>query len=138
MNSAIHFEQLIEEIRIANPAAQTIWGTESPLSVMMDNIPLSLEPYLQAHQPAWLSVVPASLIANGLTSVIVHAHFPASANLQLPIRLQQGQTTLTETIPLDQRGDGDLELCTQTVAEILVELVAVPVRISIPVHPPEA
>lgn len=137
MNPTIHFEQLIEEIRIANPAAQTIWGTESPLAVYLDSSALDLASYLQAHTPAWLTATPSFLIANGLTSVNVHAHFPASANLQLPVRLQQGQTMLLETIPLDQHGDGDLELCTQTVAEILVDLIAIPVRITIPVFPAE-
>jgi len=138
LNPAIHFEQLIEEIRLANPGAQTIWGTESPLAVFLDSTPLDLAPYLQAHHPAWLTVTPASLIANGLTSVVVHAHYPAFANLQMPIRLRQGQTTLTETIPLDQQGKGDLELSTQTLSEIIVELVTIPVRISIPVLPAEA
>ena len=137
MEKSIHFEQLIEEVRAANPQAQTIWVTENPLSLAADDAALAPEPYLHAHQPAWLTVSSASLVADGLTTVTVHACFPACARQPVRILLRQGATTLEETLALDDSGEGDIEICTATAADIQVALAEKPVRLDIPVLPAE-
>ncbi len=133
MNPEIHFEQLIEEIRAANPQAETICATEVPLAVMLDDTPLDLQPYLQVHKPVWLNISPASLIADGLTSVTVHAQVRALSNLQVTITLKQGETSLEQVIPLDGQGDGEIDISTQTCADILVTVNDKFTRVNIPV-----
>lgn len=133
MNPEIHFEQLIEEIRAANPQANTICATEVPLEVMLDDTPLNLQPYLQVHEPVWLNISPASLRADGLTSVGVHAQFRAFANLQVTITLKQGETSIEQVIPLDGQGEGEIEVSTQTCADILVSVNDKFTRVNIPV-----
>ena len=128
MQKTIHFEQLMEEVRAANPSITQIWGTEQPLEIWAEGVKLDLRTVLAAHQPMWITANPAVIPADGLTPAVVQIESAQRADQTIDLHLQHGEAGLVESIQLDPTGRGEIEVVSTTPGEIQLWIGSVLVR----------
>jgi hypothetical protein len=129
--STIHFEQLMEEARSFYPNALNMSGTEQPLRIWVDGQPQNLEPILAAHSPVWLETSRERIQADGQDSAIVTIHCPELVSKTIELRVSQGNTHLTENIPLDSGGNAEVEIYALTSGKITIQMTPYPVRVQL-------
>lgn len=127
----MNFEQFMEEVREAYPAAEVICATEQPLAVVIDGHVVNPAGLLAAHSPAWLWLDKLAIRADGVDAALLSVEFPARANLSTGVILRHGETQVEETVVLDASGKGELEIVSSTPGEILISVKDKPVRASV-------
>ncbi len=130
MNSKIHFEQFVEEIRKQHPQSKTICATENPLQVFIDGQPYDPHPLLSIHQPFCIQASPTVITADGVDFATIKIEAPDFSGDEITLAIQQGGTVLHEAIQLDGNGSGELEICSQTAGQVIISHPLLPVRAS--------
>ena len=128
---SIHFEQLIEETWRLFPQAGKICGTENPLRIWVDGQPQTIEPILSAHSPVWLETSRERITADGQDHAVITITCPKEASRTVELRVSQGNTILTESIPLDSAGNAEVEIYALTCGRITIQVTPYPVRVQL-------
>lgn len=128
MNECIHFEQLMEEVRTANPDAVAIIGTENPLRILADGTEIDLGSLLEKHLPIWITAEPLQINPDGADVSRVRIYCSQRANQSLRIEMVQNEEVLTEEVELDESGSGIFEVATLTGGKITIRAAEFPVR----------
>jgi hypothetical protein len=127
----MNFEQFTEELRAAYPGASVISATEQPLAVVVDGRIVGVNGLQTAHQPCWLRVDKAEIIADGQDAALVSVEFPSRANLEVRLVITHGASVMEESLMMGGTGKGELEVVSSTPGEIVVTVKDKPVRTSL-------
>jgi hypothetical protein len=130
----MNFEQFCEEARAAFPAAAHICATEHPLAVWVDGQPADLRSLVAAHRACWLSLDKSLILADGLDTGRLNVRCPSLAESDFVLILRHGMTELMESIRLDARGEGEIEITSQTPGRIVITARDLPVRVELQVE----
>jgi hypothetical protein len=127
----MNFEQFTEELRAAYPNAGVISATEQPLTVAVDGQLVDVKGMQITHQPCWLRVDKADIVADGLDAALVSVEFPARANLEVILVISHGTSMMEESLAMDAAGKGEIELVSFSPGDIYVSMKDKPVRVSL-------
>jgi hypothetical protein len=116
----LHFEQFMQEAWSMYPQAQSICGTEEPLTLQVNGQPVDPAPLLAAHHPVWLAPDRTRIQADGVDSAAVAITCPHLAGQAISLFIQQGTSRVEQQVPLDAAGRGSLEISSPTVGTLLV------------------